>query len=205
MEASLNTMNAPISAGLAPVGITTDQLPQFGNIVAYCSPYRLARTEATTLQLPSPKVTCPRLTAGFRSTRQHFDPPATAGQVDLLGTKRQRFRYSGSMAFRTNGPAVLPARALSALETERKKYLFRPKGPAVRGLRAEETNCRPFGPQIHNCVTYPRPVVPGWLNDWPPWAGNPRPQYYEQNCNHCRKTWSSSPSGAQFDRPGRTN
>ena len=52
MEASLNTMYAPISAGLAPVGITTDQLPRFGNIVAYCSPYRLARTEATTIQLP---------------------------------------------------------------------------------------------------------------------------------------------------------
>jgi len=32
------------------------------------------------------KVTCPRLTAGFRSTCQHFEPPATAGQVDRIGT-----------------------------------------------------------------------------------------------------------------------
>ena len=30
------------------------------------------------------KVTCPRSATGFRSVRQHFGPPATAGQVDRL-------------------------------------------------------------------------------------------------------------------------
>jgi len=32
------------------------------------------------------KVTCPRSTTGFQSTHQYFEPPATAGQVDRLGT-----------------------------------------------------------------------------------------------------------------------
>ena len=30
------------------------------------------------------KVTCPRYTTGFQSTRQRFEPPAAAGQVDRL-------------------------------------------------------------------------------------------------------------------------
>ena len=53
MEASLKTTNAPISAGLAPVGITTDSYHQTKPFILFRSPYRLARTEATTLPLPS--------------------------------------------------------------------------------------------------------------------------------------------------------
>jgi len=76
--------------------------------------------------------------------------------------------------FRTSqaqrGPAVRPAQGRRPWEGSRNKSLQAQRADNSTNRQFDDGNYRPVGPAQSTCRSLPRPVGPGWMNDWARWG-----------------------------------